>query len=231
LLLSHIVAALQDIVECIGIEPDTLAIKHLNLQFAFLKEPLVDIENLIATMFGRHNLFGNILYLVGEDIEAGDGIVMTCIHIAHDAQRLAVLVHHHTSVLIFVRLILNKDGCIAALLDSSYRLLDLRAKVMSINNVIASYKAHAILASEISCNIDSVSYSIGVILDCVCDLTPELLAIAYRLTEHRLLLPCGDDKQLGNTSFDKDVYWIIDHQLVINLYQLLVDAKGKWMEA
>ena len=228
--LLHIVAALHDVVEGIGVKPDTLAVEHLNLQFAFLEEPLVDIGNLIATSFGRHNLFGNIHHLVGEDIEASDGIIVVRIHIALNAQRFAVFIHHHTTVLVIIRLVFNKDGSITTLADCTYGLLDLLAEIRSVNDGIACYQAHTILANEISGNVDCVCYSIGFVLDCVCDLAPELLAIAYRFTEERLLLLYGDDKQFRNTCFDKNVYRIIDHRLVINRYQLLGDSKGEGMK-
>ena len=54
LFLFHIVVAFQNVVEAVGVKPNTLAIEHLNLQFALLKESFVYIQNLIASTFGWH---------------------------------------------------------------------------------------------------------------------------------------------------------------------------------
>ena len=125
-----------------GVKPNTLGVKHLNLQLTFFKESLVDISNLQTPSFGKVETTYVLDDTIREHIKAGDGEIVRFVACADNILHLTFFVHKNLSILIEVSLILHKDGCIATLLDSTYCLLDSLNAIIAINDHVACYQTN-----------------------------------------------------------------------------------------
>ena len=144
------------------IKPSEAPVENLHLQFAVLKEAVVDGGYLKLAARRRLYRLRHLDNLVGIEVESYDGIVrLWFLRLLLDADSPTLRIELNNAIALGVVDAIAENCCMSVFLSSPYSLLQQFSESTPMKDIVAKNKRGAVVADEILANDEGLRKAVG----------------------------------------------------------------------
>ena len=183
-----------------GVQPGKASAKDLDLEFAVFEEFLVHGGDFQFSPGAGPDVFGNIHYLVGVEVEAHHGVVaLGLLGLFLNAEAIALFVKFGHAVTLGVRYPVTEDGGFLVFFGILHSLAEEAGEAAAVEDVVSQDQASAVVTNELLTNDEGLGKAIGAGLFGVLKVYAVVGAISQQALEAREVVRGADDKDVPDS--------------------------------
>ena len=180
-----------------GVQPGEASAKDLNFEFAVFEEFLVHGGDFQFSSGAGFDVFGNINYLVGVEVEAHHSVVaLGLLRLFFNAEAVALFVKFGHAVTLGVRYPVTEDGGFLVFLGIFYCLAEKAGEAAAVEYIVSQNQASAVVSYELLANDEGLRQAVGAGLFGILKVYAIVGAVSQQALEAREVIGGGDDKDV-----------------------------------